>query len=173
MAAESKSDVPHRSPRCLLELSDTAAGGPANRSEFDAEAERWGNELRGLSREDLMVLIEGSTRQIPVSEHRRLHREEGDFVRWSGGGSRKTLALYGRPYFSLLARFRCGRIEVEALIEHRAGSLKGAGGPYSPECVEGAISELRLLEASRKCAQIGLIASSKKRWSRTAMYPSM
>jgi hypothetical protein len=26
------------------------------------------------------------------------------------------LALYGRPYFSLLARFRWGRIEVEALI---------------------------------------------------------
>jgi hypothetical protein len=104
MAAESKSDVPHRSPRCLLELSDAAAGGPANRSEFDAEAERWGNELRGLSREDLMVLIEGSTRQIPVSEHRRLHRVEGDFVRWSGGGGpedpsplRQAVLLAARP----------------------------------------------------------------------------
>jgi hypothetical protein len=25
----------------------------------------------------------------------------------------RTLALYGRPYFSLLARFRWGRVEVE------------------------------------------------------------
>ena len=78
-----------------------------------------------------------------------------------------------RPYFSLLARFRCGRIEVEAPTWHPAGSLKGAGGPYSPECVEGAFSELRLLGGSLKFAQIGLIASSKKRWPRAAMYPSV
>jgi hypothetical protein len=31
----------------------------------------------------------------------------------------RPLALYGRPYFSLLARFRWGRVEVEALIGHR------------------------------------------------------
>jgi hypothetical protein len=33
----------------------------------------------------------------------------------------------GRPYFSLLAPFRWGRIQLEALTRHRAGSLKGAG----------------------------------------------
>jgi hypothetical protein len=37
----------------------------------------------------------------------------------------RTLALYGRPYFSLLAPFRWGRVELEALTRHRAGSLKG------------------------------------------------
>jgi hypothetical protein len=48
-------------------------------------------------------------------------------VRWGRCAGLRTLVLYGRPYFSLLARFRWGRIEVEALIEHRAESLKGAG----------------------------------------------
>jgi hypothetical protein len=40
---------------------------------------------------------------------------------------RRTLALYGRPYFSLLARFRWGRVELEALTRHRAGNLMGVG----------------------------------------------
>jgi hypothetical protein len=40
-----------------------------------------GIEVRVLAREDLAALIEGSTRQIPTTEHRSLHQEEGDFVR--------------------------------------------------------------------------------------------
>ena len=121
MAAGTRADVHHRAPRCLLRLFDAAAEGLADWSEFDAEAERWGIEARGLSREDLAALIEGSTCEIPTAEHRGLHQEAGDFVRWGRRGGRRTLALYGRPYFSLLARFRWGRVEVEALIEHRAG----------------------------------------------------
>jgi hypothetical protein len=124
MAAEARVDVHHGAPRCLLGLFDAAAGGLADWSEFDAEAERWGVEVRGLSREGLAALIESSTRQIPATEHRRLHQEASDFVRWGRRGGLRTLALYGRPYFSLLARFRWGRIGVEALIEHRAGSSK-------------------------------------------------
>jgi hypothetical protein len=127
MAAEAGVEVHHGAPSCLLRLFDATATGLTDRPEFDAEAERWGVEARGLSREDLSVLIESSTREIPTTEHRRLHHEASDFVRWGRRGGRRTLALYGRPYFSLLARFRWGRIEVEALIEHRAGSLKGAG----------------------------------------------
>ena len=127
MAAESGADVHHGAPRCLLGLFDAAAGGLADWSEFDAEAERWGIEVRGLSREGLAALIESSTREIPTTEHRRLHQEASDFVRWGRRGGRRTLALYGRPYFSLLARFRWGRVELDALIEHRAGSLKGPG----------------------------------------------
>jgi hypothetical protein len=100
--------VHHRAPRCLLGLFDAAVGGLADWSEFDAEAERWGVEVRGLSREDLRALVESSTRQIPTTEHRRLHQEEGDFVRWGRRGGRRTLSLYGRPYFSLLARLRWG-----------------------------------------------------------------
>ena len=126
MAAEAGDDVHHSAPRCLLALFDAAATGLADRSEFDAEAERWGVEVRGLSREGLAALIESSTREIPCTEHRTLHQEAGDFVRWGIRGGRRTLALYGRPYFSLLARLRWGRIEVEALIEHRTIGLKGA-----------------------------------------------
>jgi hypothetical protein len=110
--------------RRLLGLFD-AAGGFADWSESDAEAERLSIEVCGLSREDLRALIESSTLEIPTPEHRRVHQEEGDFVWWGRRGGRRTLALYGWPYFSLLARLRWGRVEVEALIEHRAGSSKG------------------------------------------------
>jgi hypothetical protein len=81
MAAVARVDVHHRAPRCLLTRFDAAAGGPADWSEFDAEAERWGIEVCGLSREDLAALIEGSTCDIPAAEHRRLHQEASDFVR--------------------------------------------------------------------------------------------
>jgi hypothetical protein len=125
MAAESGADVHHDAPRCLLGLFDAAAAGLADWSEFDAEAERLNIEVRGFSREDLRALIEGSTRQIPTTEHRKLHQEASDFVRWDKRGGRRTLALYGRPYFSLLARFRWGRVQLEAFTRHHAGSSKG------------------------------------------------
>jgi len=80
MAAKSKADVPHGSPRCLFGLFEAVAG-LADWSEFDAEAERWGIEVRGLSREDLTALIKSSTREIPTTEHRRLHQKASDFVR--------------------------------------------------------------------------------------------
>jgi len=95
----------------LLGLFDAVAGSLADRSDFDAEVESWRSEVRGLSREGLRALIEGSAREIPTTEHRRLHQEEGDFLRWGRRGGRRILALYGRPYFSLLARLRWGRIQ--------------------------------------------------------------
>ena len=85
MAAEARSDVHHRVPCCLLRLFDAAAEGLAPWSEFDAEAERWGVEARGPSREDLTALVEGSTCEIPTNEHRRLHQDAGDFVRSATG----------------------------------------------------------------------------------------
>ena len=136
MPPEAGVDVYHFAPRCLLRLFDAAAGGLADWSVFDAEAERCGIEIRGLSREDLRALIESSTRQIPTTEHRRLHQEASDFARWGRRGDQRTLALYGRSYFSLLARFRWGRVQLEALIEHRAGSSKGAGRCDPPPRVE-------------------------------------
>jgi hypothetical protein len=87
MAAEARIDVHHRVPRCLLGLFDAAAAGLAEWSEFDAEAEHWGIEVRGLSREDLSALIESSTLEIPTAEHRRLHQEASDFVRWGRSGA--------------------------------------------------------------------------------------
>jgi hypothetical protein len=56
-----------------------------------------------------------------------LHQEASDYVRWGRRGDHRTLALYGRPYFSLLARLRWGRVQLEALTRHRAASLKGPG----------------------------------------------
>lgn len=108
----------HQVPRCLLRLFDLAAEGLADWSDFDTEAERWGIDPR-IEREVLASMVEGSTCEIPTAEHRLLHQDAGDFVRWGRRGGRRTLARYGRPYFSLLARFRWGRVEVEALIEHR------------------------------------------------------
>ncbi len=81
MAAEARVDVHHCAPRCLLGHFDAAAGGFADWSEFDTEAERLSIEVRGLSREQLTALIESSTLEIPTTEHRRLHREASDFVR--------------------------------------------------------------------------------------------
>jgi hypothetical protein len=81
MAAEPGPEVHHGAPRCLLGLFDTAAGGLADRSEFDTEAERWGVEVRGLSREDPSVLIESSTFEIPATEYPRMHQEASDFAR--------------------------------------------------------------------------------------------
>jgi hypothetical protein len=102
---------------------------------FDAEAERWGIEVRGLSREELNTLIESSTFEISTTEHRRLHQDASDFVGWGRRRGRRTLTLYDRLYFSLLARLRWGRIEVEALIEHRAVSLKEPGSSNQPSCL--------------------------------------
>jgi hypothetical protein len=96
MAAESGAEVHHFAPRLLLGLFDAAAGGIAEWSEFLAEAERLSVEVRGISREDLRALIESSTSEIPATEHRTLHQEASDFVRWGRRGGQRTLALYGR-----------------------------------------------------------------------------
>jgi hypothetical protein len=96
MAAEARVDVRDGAPRCLLGVFDAPAGSIADWSEFDAEADRLSIEVRGLSREDLKVLIEGSTRQIPVTEHRTLHQDASHFVRWGRRWGLRTLALYGR-----------------------------------------------------------------------------
>ena len=108
MAAEDRVDVHHRAPRCLLGLFGAAVGGLADWSEFDAEAERLSIEVSGLSCEDLRALIEGSTQEMAITEHLRLHQEASDFMRWG----RRTLALYGRPYISLLAHLRWTRRRV-------------------------------------------------------------
>src|SRR5215216_2844032 len=104
MAAEYKAEVHLGALRCLLGLFDAATGDLAGWTEFDAETERWGVEVRALSREELRALIESSTREIPTTEHRRLHQEASDFVRQGRRGGRRTLALYGRPAVLLVAR---------------------------------------------------------------------
>ena len=97
MAAESGADVHHGSPRCLLGLFDAKVGGLADWSEFDAEAERWGIEVRGLSREDLRALIESSTLEIPTTEHRRLHQQASDLVGWGRRGGLTAVLIRVDP----------------------------------------------------------------------------
>ena len=68
IGAEVGADVHHGAPRCLLGLFDAAARGLADWPECDAEAERKGIELCGLSCQGLGALIEGSTfRSLPPS----------------------------------------------------------------------------------------------------------
>ena len=133
MAAEAGDDVHHSAARCLLRLFDAAAGVLADWSVFDAEAERLSIEVRGLSRKELTTLIKSSTFEIPTAQRiagyiRKLATSCGGERR----RGRRTLGLYGRPYFSLLARLRWERIEVEALTRHRAGSSNGAARSDSP-----------------------------------------
>jgi hypothetical protein len=47
MADEARADLHHGASRCLLGLLDAAAGGLADWSEFDAEAERWASRSAG------------------------------------------------------------------------------------------------------------------------------
>jgi hypothetical protein len=131
-------EVHHRVPCCLLGYFDRAREGDHDGTglqtwfDWEEEAFRYGVDP-DISCKELSSLIASSAAKIPATEHRRRHQEASDFVRWGKHGGLRTLALYGRPYFSLLARFRWGRIEVEALTRHRAGSLKepGRSDPHS------------------------------------------
>jgi len=61
MAASSGADVHQFASRCLPGLFDAVAGGFADWTQFDAEAERLSIEVCWLSRKGLAALIEGST----------------------------------------------------------------------------------------------------------------
>jgi hypothetical protein len=80
------------------------ARGLADWSEFDAEAEHWGVEVRGLWLEDLRALIESSTREISTTEHRTLHQEASDFVRWGRRGGQIYLGKTSDPEGTLATK---------------------------------------------------------------------
>lgn len=117
-------EVHHEIPRCLLRLRDRAAAagftgeGIELALEFEHEARRWGVDP-DVSREGLEALVDASTVEIADDEHREIHAE--DFARWGRRGGRATLALYGAPWFSLLALRRWEKVGAEALAEHLAG----------------------------------------------------
>ena len=118
----------HRIPRCLLGSFDRAREGELDAAglqawfDWEEEAFHFGVDP-DVSRGDLAGLIEVSAAPIPALEHRRHHSEAGDFSRWGRQGGLATLALYGRPWFSLLGRRRWGRVGAEALARHRAEQL--------------------------------------------------
>jgi len=61
-------------------------------------------EVRVVSRDGLRALIESSTREIPTTEHRRLHQEEGDFVRWGRRGGQIYLGKTSDPEGTLATK---------------------------------------------------------------------
>ena len=119
-------EVHHRVPRCLLRLRDWADAAPFDGAgieaalEFEHEAMRWGVDP-DVSRDELAGMVEASTVEIPEAEHRAGHSRSGDFRRWGRRGGLATLALYGTPWFSLLALRRWEKVGAEALAEHIAG----------------------------------------------------
>src|SRR5215203_194172 len=125
MAAESGVDFHDGAPRCLLGLFDAASGGLADWSELDAEAERLSIEVRGLSREGLAALIESSTLEIPTTEHRRLHQEASDFVRW---GRRGGLMLDPWPSTASIGRYAGYGAQSQRALGGPARSCSGACG---------------------------------------------
>jgi hypothetical protein len=123
MSAPATFEVHHEVPRCLLRLRDRAdAAGWTGEGielalEYEHEARRWGVDP-DVSREDLAALVDGSTVEIPAGDHRDGHAE--DFRRWGRRGGLRTLALYGAPWFSLLALRRWEKVGAEALAAHMA-----------------------------------------------------
>ncbi len=122
MAAHT-TEVHHAAPRCLLRLHEDANAAALDGAGIEAwlsweeEATRWSVPVE-ISREDLAALVEVSAVALERSEHRRLH--ENDWQRWGRRGGLRTLALYGRGWFALLARRRWGRIELADLEAARA-----------------------------------------------------
>jgi len=117
----SAAEVHHGVPRCLLRLRDRAD----ERTELDGEGiQRWMDyECEALlfgvdpdtPRDELAAMVEGSTVEIPRSEHREAHA--GDFARWGRRGGLATARRYGTAWMALLARRRWERITAEALAE--------------------------------------------------------
>ena len=62
-------------------------------------------------------MITASASPVPVTEHRAGHSQAGDFVRWGRRGGLRTLALYGRGWFVLLANRCCEKVTAEQLAE--------------------------------------------------------
>lgn len=126
-------EVHHRVPRCLLGFYDRFAAadldGEGLQAWFDYEEEtfRYGVDP-DVSREELEALIETSASLMPAAEHQANHLESGDFARWGRRGGLRTLALYGRGWFTLLAKRRWKKITAEQLAESLAALCEGWSG---------------------------------------------
>ncbi len=123
-------EVHHSVPRCLLGSYDRFAAADLDGEglqawfEWEEEAFRYGVNP-DVSREELELLIEASASPIPAAAHHLSHSRVGDFVRWGRRGGLRTLALYGRGWFVLLASRRWGKVTAEQLSECFAVLCKG------------------------------------------------
>lgn len=122
---ETREEVHHRVPRCLLSLHEKAhaAGfdgeGIGMWMEYEYEANRYGVDV-SVSREELAKLVEASTVLVPRGEHREGHARGGDFARWGRRGGLGILARYGAGWFALLAKRRWKKIAAAELAEAMA-----------------------------------------------------
>jgi hypothetical protein len=115
-------EVHHGMPRCLLRLRDRtdscadplSAEALALWMDYECEALLFGVNP-DTPREELAAMVEGSTVEIPRSEHREVHAS--DFARWGRKGGLATARRYGTAWMSLLARRRWRKIGAEALAE--------------------------------------------------------
>ena len=123
-------EVHHRVPRCLLGFYDRFVAGELDGEGFQAwfdweeEAFRYGVDP-DVSREELEALIEASTLPVSATMHLSGHSGAGDFARWGRRGGLRTLTLYGRDWFALLARRRWKKITAEQLAEVFTALCKG------------------------------------------------
>lgn len=112
----------HRAPRCLLGFRDRAesCADPLGSEslalwvDYELEAMRFGVDP-DIPREELAAIVEGSTVELPASDHREGHAE--DFRRRGRRGGLATARRYGTAWFSLLAKRRRERITAEVLSE--------------------------------------------------------
>jgi hypothetical protein len=101
-------EVHHCLPRCLLGFFDRFAAGDLDGEglqawfKWEEEAFRYGVNP-DVSREELELLIKASASPVPAATHSSGHSRGGDFARWGRRGGLRTLALYGRGWFVLLA----------------------------------------------------------------------
>jgi hypothetical protein len=128
--AASRFEVHHRIPRCLLgfyaRLAAADLDGEGLQAWFEWEEEAFGYAVDpDVSREELELLIEASASPVPAAAHRLDHSRGGDFARWGRRGGLRTLALYGRGWFVLLAGRRWEKMTAEQLAESFALLCRG------------------------------------------------
>lgn len=120
-----ETEIHHRVPRCLLSAYDRAVAHPELDGEgiglalrFEELAMIHGmHDAGSLSRDELERRIESSRVELTREEHRETHA--ADWIEWGSWGGKRTLARYGRTYFSHLAHRRWGRITVGELAQVR------------------------------------------------------
>ena len=115
-------EVHHHIPRCLLGFYDRFVAGDLDGKglqawfDWEEEAFRYGVDP-DVSRQELEALIEASASSVSAASHRTNHSKAGDFTRWGQLGGSRTLALYGRGWFALLACRRWEKTTAEQLYE--------------------------------------------------------
>jgi hypothetical protein len=116
-------ELHHRIPRCLLGFFDLATEGdlePAGLQawfEWEEEAFRYGVDPDISLDQELELLIEGSASPVPSAAYPSGHWRNGGFACWSRHGGLRTLALYGRGWFVLLAGRSWEKITAEPLAK--------------------------------------------------------